>query len=147
MLFIFYINTDNIINKRNEIQSLVSTNNPDVFCITETLPKNVLLKIEECEIQIDGYDCNNQKANNSNCHRGGVAIYAKRYVNARSYLTNIKDFQEHACCKIEMSAKTPLHILCLYRSPNSSPENNKLLNQLILNTSLIGGKFTDTGGF
>ena len=50
---IFYTNTDNMINKRNEIQSLVSTNNPVVFCITETLPKNVLLKIEECEIQID----------------------------------------------------------------------------------------------
>ena len=41
-LLIFYTNADNIINKRNEIQSLVSTNNPDLFCITETLPKNVL---------------------------------------------------------------------------------------------------------
>ena len=54
---IFYPNTDNMINKRNQIQSLVPTNNPDIFCITETLPKKVLLKIEECEIQIDGYDC------------------------------------------------------------------------------------------
>ena len=56
-LLILNTNADNMINKRNEIQSLVLTNNPDVFCITKTLPKNVLLKIEECEIQIDGYDC------------------------------------------------------------------------------------------
>ena len=54
---------------------LVSTNNSDVFCITKTSPKNVLLKIEECEIQIDGYDCFSN-INNYNCQRG-VAIYTK----------------------------------------------------------------------
>ena len=116
-LLIFYTNTDNMTSKRNEIQSLVPINNPDVFCMTETLPKNVLLKIE-CEIQIDGYDCFSN-INNSNCHRV-AAIYTKRYLNARSYLTNVKDFQEHMCCKIELSDKTSLHILCLYRSPNST---------------------------
>ena len=138
-LLIFCTNADNMISqKKNEIQSLVLTNNPNVFCITETLPKNVLLKIEEREIQIDGYDCYSN-INNSNCHKG-VAIYTKTCLNARSYLTNVKDFQEHACCKIGLSDKTSLHILCLYRSRNSTSENNKLLNQLILNTSLIGGK-------
>ena len=96
-LLIFFTNADNMINKRNEIQSLVSTNKPDVFSITKTLPKNKLLKIEEREIQIVGYDCFSN-INNFNCHRG-AAIYTKRYLNARSYLTNMKDFQEHACCK------------------------------------------------
>ena len=48
-------------------------------------------------------------------------------------------------CKIELSDKTFLHILCLYRSPNSQFENNKLLNQLILNTSLIGRKLQTLG--
>ena len=81
-----------------------------------------------------------------NCHKG-VAIYTKRYLNSRSYLTNVKDFQEHACCKIELSDKTSLHILCLYGSLNSTSENNKLLNQLILNTSLIGGKLLILGDF
>ena len=108
---VFCTNADNMINKRNEIQSLVSTNNPDVCCITETLPKNVLLKIEECGIQIDGYDCFSN-LNNSNCHRG-FAIYTKKYLNARSYLTNVKDFQEHACCKTEWSDKA-LYIFCVY---------------------------------
>ena len=144
-LLIFDKNADNMINKRKKIQSLVSINNPDVFCITETFPKNVLLKIEECKIQIDGYYCFSN-INNSNCHRS-VAIYTKRYLNAKSYFTKVKDFQEHACCKVEMSHKTSLHILCLYRSPNSSFENNKLLNQLILNTSLIVGKLLILGDF
>ena len=37
--------------------------------------------------------------------------------------------------------------MCLYRSPNSTSKNNKLLNQLILNTSLIGGKLLILGDF
>ena len=62
-------------------------------------------------------------------------------------MKNVKDFQEHACFKIEMSDKTSLHILCLYILPNSSSENNKFLNQLILNTSLTGGKLLILGDF
>ena len=44
-----------------------------------------------------------------------------------------------------MVDKTSLYILCLYRSPSNSSENNKLLNQLILNTSLIGRKLQILG--
>ena len=63
-----------MINKRNEIQSLVSINNQDVFSITENLLKNVSLEIDEYEIQIDGYDCFSN-TNNSNCHRGCCYLY------------------------------------------------------------------------
>ena len=102
-----------MIKKRNKIQSLVSTNSLVIFCITKILSKNVLLKIEECEIQIDVFDCFSN-INNSNCHRG-VAIYIKRYLKARNYLKKVKTFKEHACYEIELSDKTSLHILCLYR--------------------------------
>ena len=46
------------------------------------------MKTEECEIQIDGYDCFSN-VNNFNCYRG-VNIYTKRYLNARSYLKKVK---------------------------------------------------------
>ena len=46
-----------------------------------------------------------------------------------------------------MSDKTSLHIFCLHRSIKSSSENNELLNQLILNTSLINGKYLILGDF
>ena len=61
--------------------------------------------------------------------------------------TNVKYFQEHACSKIKLSEKTSLYTLCLYRSLNNISENNKLLNQLILNTSLVGGKLLTLGDF
>ena len=62
-------------------------------------------------------------------------------------MIEVKDFQEHTWCKIEMSDKTFLHMLCLYRSPSSSSKNNKLLSQLILNISLIWGKLLVLGDF
>ena len=62
------------------------------------------------------------------------------YWKLKKNIIEVKDFQEHTWCKIEMSNKTFLHMLCLYRSPSSSSENNKLLSELILNISLIWGK-------
>ena len=105
--------------------------------------KKCFTEIEQCEIEIDGYECFSN-INNSNCPRG-VAIYTKRYLNARTYLIKEKDLQEHAFCKVEMRDKTSLLILCLYSSQNSSSENKKLLNNLILNASLIGQKLLIPG--
>ena len=85
------------------------------FVLLKLCQKNISLKIEECEIQTDAFDCFSN-ISNSNCHKG-TAIYTKTYLNGRSYLTKVKDFQEHACCKIEASDKTSLH-MCLYRSSN-----------------------------
>ena len=71
----------------------------------------------------------------------------KRFTKNWKKMIEVKDFQEHTWCKIEMSDKTFLHMLCLYRSPSSSSENNKLLSQLILNISLIWGKLLVLGDF
>ena len=76
-----------------------------------------------------------------------VLLFIQKILKCQKFLTNVKDFQKYACYKIEMSDKTSLHILCQYRSPNSSSENKKLLNQMILNTSLIGGKLLILGDF
>ena len=62
-------------------------------------------------------------------------------------MANVKDFQEHACCKTELSDKTSLHILCSCKLRNITSENNKLLNQSILNTFLIGWQLLTLGDF
>ena len=46
------------------------------FVLPKLGPKNVLLKIDECEIQTDGFECFSN-INNCNCHRG-VAIYTEK---------------------------------------------------------------------
>ena len=115
-ILIFYKDADNMINKKklklnHWFQQIIQT----YFVLLKLCQKNISLKIEECEIQTDAFDCFSN-ISNSNCHKG-TAIYTKTYLNGRSYLTKVKDFQEHACCKIEASDKTSLH-MCLYRSSN-----------------------------
>ena len=100
---------DDNISKRNQVQSLILTNNPDMFCITETLAKNVLLKIWECEIQIGRHDCFSN-INNSNCH-WVIAIYTKIYLNARSYLTKEKTFKSTLTVLREKCPNTELFLV------------------------------------
>lgn len=102
---------------------MVSTNNCKVFCITKTLVKNVLLEIEECKIQIDGY--NDIKIQ---VILIATEVLLKRYLNVRSYFMKENDFQEQACGKIEMNVKTSLYILSLCRSVNRSIDPQLLLD-------------------
>ena len=55
---------DNLINKRNELYHSIISVKPEIRCITEILPKNALLPVDDCELQIQGFDCftNNNKS-------------------------------------------------------------------------------------
>ena len=48
-LYVMYANYDNLINKSSELLTLMSADNPDIICITESLPKHTHLSINECE--------------------------------------------------------------------------------------------------
>ena len=52
----------------------------ETTCVTEIIPKNASLLVDNCELQIQGFDCftNNNK---SLCHRG-VLIYTKKCLKA-----------------------------------------------------------------
>ena len=54
--------------KKQTYHSITSVK-PEIICITEILSKNALLPVDDCELQIQGFDCftNNNK---SMCYRG-----------------------------------------------------------------------------
>ena len=70
-----YTNAENLINKRSELLTIISTDNPDIICITETLPKYTHLPINECKLQVHDYGCFSNTTESS-CNRG-VVIYVK----------------------------------------------------------------------
>ena len=74
-LIVFYTNADNLINKRNKLYHSITSVKLEIICITEILPKNTSLPVDDCELQIQGFDCftNNDK---SMCHTG-VSVYIK----------------------------------------------------------------------
>ena len=135
-LTVFYTNADNLINKRNELYHSLTSVKPEIICITEILPKNALLPVDDCELQIQGFDCftNNNK---SMCHIG-VLIYTKKCLKAVAVNFSELDYQEYVYFKLSKNSGL-LHILCIYRSPNSTIENNNNLNSLISEFSKLNG--------
>ena len=54
-LSVMYTNTDNVINTKSELLTIISADNPNIICITKTLPKHTHLPINECELQVHDY--------------------------------------------------------------------------------------------
>ena len=54
-------NVDTLTNKMDEFSVRVFSENPDVICLQEVLPKNAYGEIEvEIDLKINGYECLNQ---------------------------------------------------------------------------------------
>ncbi len=131
-------------NKRNELMNIIGEDNPDVICVTEILPKNSKYAVEIAELQIDEYDLFTN-IRDVTCHRG-VAIYTKKTLTAVQSTTNA-DFEESVWCEIPLQQEDRLLIGCVYRSPNSSTDNDNMLNNSLPDVTkdkshvLIAGDF------
>ena len=129
-------------NKKAEITNLIEKENPDVLCFTETLDKRNP-ELTEAEAKINGYETFLGK----NPQRGTV-IYVKETLNPKRSLEHeTNDYTEHVWCSIKYNDENIL-IGNIYRSPNSSDNNNeKLLNLLKNKTNEKFDKIFITGDF
>ena len=121
-------NCDSLLNKRDELSVLICQHEPKIILLTEILPKNVKNPIDRSELVIPNYELYV-----SSLVKGrGVATYIHESISS-IVVENlaIELFQESVwcCCKLDNNDK--LLIGNIYRSPNSSPENNKNLNTLL----------------
>ena len=96
-LTVFYKSADNLISKRNKLYYLITSVKPEIICITEILPKNAFLPVDDCELQIQGFDCFTNK-NKSLSHRG-VLIYTKKCLNAVAVNFSELDYR-YVDCKL-----------------------------------------------
>ena len=144
-LTVFFANAGNLINKRNKLYHSITSVKPEIICIAEILPKNTSLPVDDCEVQIQGFDCftNNNK---SLCHRG-VLIYTKKCLKAVPVNFKELDYREYAYCKLSYKNSGLLHILFIYRSSNSTIENNNNLNSLVSKFSKLSGYLLILGNF
>ena len=126
---VFYTNVDNLINKRNELYRSITSLKTEIIAITETLSKNGLLPVDDCELQIQDFDCftNNNK---SMCHRGAL-ISTKTCLKAVAVNFIELDYREYVYCKLSPKNSGLLHVLCIHRSLNSTIENTNNFNSLI----------------
>ena len=114
-------------NKRSELDVIISTVDPDIIGITEILPKNRDMIPQDGELKIDGYD---HFSNLDRCKRG-VIIYTRESLNAVVLPLKEEDtFEESVWCQIQLINQDTLNLGVIYRSPNSPPENHDYLQKL-----------------
>ena len=119
-------NTDSIFNKIDEIEPFLILNNIDVAAFTETMPKNCSNNdLRNVQLNIKGYNCLSN-------HLGrGVCMYINNDFEILERLSNVDSlFTPSIFCKIK--CKEDIIVLgVVYRSPNSTPEDNDKLNTQI----------------
>ena len=101
---------------------------PDIIGLTEIKPKNPRYVLQEAEIVIEGYDCWPAISSSGR----GVAIYTKNALQATA-VNPLPDcsFKDAIWCEIRLYRGDKLLVGCVYRSPNSTNENNALLLELL----------------
>ncbi len=74
-------NVDTLTNKMDELSVRVFSENPDVICLQDVLPKNAYGEIEvEIDLKINGYDMFKP----SEMKRGVITLIKKKYTQYRS---------------------------------------------------------------
>ena len=130
MLKILYTNADSLTNKMDELKALVQENDYDVICITETQPKYKTARQDPYEPQLMGYS--GHFANKGR----GVAIYTKSDIGTDTLDIPI-NFCDHIWLKLYLRNGKRMVMGCIYRSPNSSDENNQMLLEVMELASML----------
>ena len=120
-LYILYTNIDTYLNKREELHFRLQQEQPDILCLTEILPK-ARVHCNACEYHIPNYTF----FTNTDRKRG-VAIYVKSHLRASTHQFTESSFEEPVWCVINLEGQDKLLVGVIYRSPNSTPSNNKKL--------------------
>lgn len=69
------------------------------------------------------------------------------YLNATTFYMNQSRLKEYSYCKTVLKNNTILYIVCVCRSPNSTNDNNGLLNQIIEDVSKLKDELLLFGDF
>jgi len=129
-----YTNADSLHNKMSELEirlnSRRSADEIHIIAITEVNNKINSSNIELYEYEINGFDM--FYTNLTPKEGRGIILYVKRELEATPVVLNVQ-FQESVWISIPTNNNKNNGILvgCIYRSPNSSDENNSQLSQLL----------------
>ena len=118
---------DSLLNKRTEFLYIIQSEEPDIVCLTEVLPKNFTFSVDNVELSLDGYDCFSN-IDRTNADRG-VVIYVKTCFSAQNVIFAQDDsVKDNVWVEIKLQQGDCLLIGCIYRSPNSTKEHNTRLS-------------------
>ena len=140
-LKILSTNARSIISKIEELKVTAVDLNPDILAITETWTNPTVCN---SFLDLPGYKLvvRKDRSDTTNGRGGGILVYAKSSIVCHE-ITAPEDIIQVAAIQTKL-IDLNLNIYVIYRSPNSSIENNNKLNDLIRSipeNSVIVGDF------
>lgn len=127
-----YSNVDTMLNKKNEITANIDQYHPDIIAFTEINAKNQKYVPLDSEYEILGYDMFLKREKGR-----GIALYLNKRLNAYECSDlNISLFEECLWCTFKDGDGFSVLVGCIYRSPNSSQDNNDQLFALLKTDTL-----------
>ena len=119
-----YTNLDSFNNKRTELEARILAVKPDVIGLAEVNPKNAKWTLELQDLQLMGYTMY------CNLEGRGVALYVRDSVKSGD-LKLTTSSKSSTWCEVKLKNKDRLVIGLVYRSPNTTDEeNNKLIDMV-----------------
>ena len=142
-LSVIYTNARSINSKLVDLETLISDNNPDIILLTETWCNS---DITNSYLNLNGYfidpDLRVDRLDTANGIGGGLLVYCKNGLNIIPVEKTI-DYNQY--CQFLVKSDQCNNDLCItlvYRSPNSTKENNdllcKIVEESVPNTIIIG---------
>ena len=125
-----YTNIDTMSNKKDEFECRIRQSDPDIIGITEINPKNSQHQLIDKDLQLAGYN------SYFNTEGRGVALYIKDIHT--SVEVEIKDKGVTAWSEVSLQGKDSVIIGVVYRSPNSTAEENEQVVKVIRQAVSIG---------
>ena len=123
-LKVIYTNVDVFNNKKEELDSIIATNDPDLIRMVDLFPKTGNFVFHACEYNIKynkSYYSNNKNS----------SYVCKKSLPSSCGIIADMDFEESAWCSIKLKTGDRLLLGCIYRSLNSSEENDSKLLDLL----------------
>ena len=137
-----YSNARSIVNKVQELKLYVEDTKPDIIAITESWTH---CNIPNSYLNIPNYyiAARHDRKDTLKGRGGGILIYVKDCL--KSYeTTNQCGFNQYASIEIVFSKNKSLSLYVIYRSPNSTRDNNEQLIDLlrtVKNPAIVVGDF------
>ena len=138
---LLYTNCQSVVNKRTELRVVVSDLKPDIVCLTECWTNE---QIDNGLLAIEGYELvvRKDRTDTAGGRGGGILLYCRSGIVAWEVEPET-DFCQLGGVKVRSEGQETV-IYTVYRSPNSSLENDNKLNEWI---DSLTGNFLLVGDF
>ena len=131
-----YTNADQFPNKKTELMYRLGNMSepPDIIAITEMKPKNSRYQLLPTEYAIDGYTAHPALSGE---HSRGIVVWTSNSMSTCEikFADGLEEFQESIWLDITLGKGEHMLFGCIYRSPNSGEENNRLLGHVMKRAS------------